>query len=153
MYSLVLFLHSWLRWFVLVAGVGALATTAGAHDDARMVKADKWGMAFMMSLDLQMLLGLLLYLGLSPFTTQAFRDFGAAMSNPALRFWAVEHIAIMIAAVACAHVARVLGRKAPTREAKRKKLLLFFGLSLLLIVIGIPWPGMAAGRPLFRFGM
>ncbi len=153
MYSLVLFLHSWLRWFVLIAAVGALGTTAGAHDDTGMAKADKWGMAFMMSLDLQMLLGLLLYFGLSPFTVQAFRDFGAAMANAGLRFWAVEHITIMVAAVACAHVARVLGRKAATREAKRKRLLTFFGLSLLLIIVGIPWPGMAAGRPLFRFGM
>jgi len=44
----------------------------------------------------------------------------------------------------------VLARKAPTPAAKRTRLLVCFGLSTLLMVAGIPWPGLPYGRPLFR---
>ena len=52
-----------------------------------------------MSVDLQVLAGLILYVFLSPLTTAAFQDFGAAMSNGVLRYWSVEHISLMIVAV------------------------------------------------------
>jgi hypothetical protein len=152
MYSFILLLHSWLRWSALITGAGALATTLGARDAASMAKADRWGLALMICLDLQLLVGVLLYAGLSPFTTQAFNDFGAAMANGNLRFWAVEHPTMMLGAVVAAHVGRITGRKAATPAQKRSRLLLWFGLSLILMLAGIPWPGMANGRPLFRLG-
>jgi hypothetical protein len=151
MYSLVLLLHSWLRWAALVAGVGAIATTAADRSSTmRTGRSDLWGLVLMIVLDIQMLLGLLLYLVLSPFTTDAMRDFGAAMKNPALRFFAVEHVALMFAAVILAHVGRVLARKARTAEQKRSRLLICFVLATIAMLLAIPWPGMASGRPLFR---
>src|SRR5262249_14970248 len=101
-------------------------------------------------LDIQMLLGLLLYLVLSLFTAEAMRDFGAAMRNAPLRFFAVEHLTLMLAAVILAHVGRVLARKAATPDAKRMRLMFSFGFVTLLMLLGIPWPGLASGRPLFR---
>ena len=84
MYTLVLAIHSWLRWVALVAAVGAIATTAADRSTTiRTGRADMWGLGLMIALDIQMLLGLLLYLVLSPFTTEAMADFGAAMRNPA----------------------------------------------------------------------
>ena len=151
MYPLVLMLHSWLRWVALVAGVGAIATTAADRSDTmRTSRSDLWGLALMIALDVQMLLGLLLYLVLSPFTTEAMRDFGAAMKNPALRFFAVEHVALMFAAVVLAHVGRVLARKARTAEQKRSRLLICFVLATIAMLLAMPWPGMISGRPLFR---
>ena len=148
MYTVVLIVHSLLRWSALIAGAGAtfMALTS-TGDNPRL---DRWGLALIVALDLQMLVGLSLYLSLSPFTKQAMQDFGAAMSNPNLRFFAVEHPTTMILSIVLAHVGRVLARKAPTPAAKRTRLLLCFGLSTLLMVIGTPWPGMPNGRPLFR---
>ena len=148
MYTLVLLLHSWLRWVALVAGVGATAATL--TDRTGTARADWWGLVLMMALDIQMLLGLLLYLVLSPFTIEAMRDFGAAMKNPALRFFAVEHVSLMFATVVLVHVGRVLARKASTPDARRLRLLLCFGLATLLMILAMPWPGMSSGRPLFR---
>src|SRR2546422_7211417 len=115
MYTLVLALHSWLRWAALVAGVAATFTSfsdrSGSTGSSR---ADMWGLVLMTLLDLQMLLGLLLYLVLSPFTAEAMRDFGAAMKSPGLRFFAVEHLSLMVVAVVLAHVGRVMARKATT---------------------------------------
>ncbi len=151
MYTLVLALHSWIRWVALVAGIAATVTTLSdrAYTGAQG-RADMWGLVLMMTLDIQMLLGLFLYLVLSPFTTEAMRDFGAAMRNPGLRFFAVEHVTLMFAAVVLAHVGRLIARKAPTPEAKRFRMMMCFGLATLAMVVAIPWPGMASGRPLFR---
>jgi uncharacterized membrane protein len=110
--------------------------------------AGRW---FTITLDLQMLLGLLLYVALSPFTRQGFSDFGAAMRTPSIRFWMMDHAVGMVVAVVLAHVGRVLIRKSPDAATKHKRAVVFFGLALFLILLLIPWPGMTAGRPLLRF--
>jgi hypothetical protein len=150
LYTWVLLLHSWLRWVVLVTAVGA---TAGALRKGQpgLRQAESWGKWLTISIDTQLLLGILLYVFLSPFVTVAMRGFGDAMRDPVLRFWAVEHVTMMVAAVVLVHVGRVLGRKAVGVEQKRARLLVCFGLALLLMLGGMPWPGMPAGRPLFRF--
>ncbi len=147
MYSLVLLLHSWVRWAALALGIAA---TASAWSDRTGARAERLGLVFMMVVDIQLLLGLLLYLVLSPFTAAALRDFGAAMRNPALRFWAVEHSTTMFVAVILAHVGRVLGRRATTPAAARTRQGIAFGLATVLMIVAVPWPGMANGRPLFR---
>jgi hypothetical protein len=150
MYTTVLAIHSWIRWVALIAVVGtALAALRGkvAGPDSL---ADRWGMVAMMVLDTQLLLGLLLYFVVSPNMKAILDNFGRAMKDPALRFWAVEHTATMIGAIALAHVGRVTGRKAATPAAKRSRLLVCFGLAAFFIVLGMPWPGRPGGRPLFR---
>ena len=151
MYTVVLILHSWLRWAVLVSGLLAvvgLISSRSKPDD--MPKAEKWVSFFMMGLDTQLLLGLLLYLVLSPNTKAIFGDFGAAMRDGVARFWAVEHISLMLVAVVLVHVGRVLGSKAALQAAGRSRLLTCVVIAWLAILAATPWPGMRAGRPLFR---
>lgn len=147
MYSVVLFVHSWLRWVALVAGAGAVVTLA--RND--LSRAERWGLVLLITVDVQLLLGLTLYFALSPFTTAALKNMSAAMANPPLRFFAVDHAATMILAVVAVHVGRVLGRKAILPSTKRRRLLAAFTVALLLMLVGIPWPGLPSGRPLFRF--
>ena len=150
MYSVVLGIHSWLRWLTLVAAVGTtFAVVRGQVHGERSV-ADRWGLFTMAALDMQMLLGLVLYLALSPNMQPILDNFGAAMKDPGLRFWAVEHVSAMFGAVILAHAGRVLARKAKTTAAKRTRLLVCFGLATVLILLGMPWPGRPGGRPLFR---
>jgi heme A synthase len=149
MYTAVLIFHSWFRWIALILGV--MATFAAFTDrSAGQSKTDRWGLFFMMVLDIQMLLGLLLYLVLSPFTTAALHDFGAAMRNPALRYWAVEHVSLMFFAVVIVHVGRVLARTARTPQSKRTRQIVCFSLATIAMIAATPWPGMANGRPWFR---
>jgi heme A synthase len=149
MYLTLLFFHSWLRWLALIAGVGATFAALG-KGESRFRGAERWGLIFMITLDVQMLLGLVLYCFLSPYTAAAMKDFGAAMRDPVLRFWAVEHLTMMVSAVVLVHVGRVLARKTADVDKKRKRLLICFGLAVLLMLLGTPWPGTANGRPLFR---
>jgi hypothetical protein len=150
-YTLVLLAHSWIRWIALIGGVGATLTALSGSGPGAAARADRWGLIFMIALDVQMLLGLLLYFALSPFTTEALHDFGAAMRNPALRFWAVEHAFMMVLVVILAHVGRVLGRKAKTPESKRSRTAACFGFATIVMLLAIPWPGLPNGRPLFRY--
>ena len=152
MYELVLLLHSWLRWGVLIAAVLATLTAFTIKPGIRgSEQADRWGLILMIALDLQMLIGLLLYVALSPATTAIFNDFGAAMRDPGARFWAVEHVGTMMLAVVMVHVGRVLGRKARTPQSKRTRLLVCFAIATIAILAATPWPGMTSGRPLFRY--
>src|SRR5215218_9279921 len=150
MYTTLLIVHSWLRWVALIAAVGA--TFAAVRDQVQGERsvADRWGLVAMMTVDVQMLLGLVLYPAVSPNMQEIRAHFGEAMQNPQLRFWAVEHISAMFGAVVLVHVGRVLARKAATPAAKRMRMIICFGIVTVLMILGTPWPGMPAGRPLFR---
>jgi hypothetical protein len=151
MYTLLLVFHSWLRWAAIITGIiSFVSALTGDSSNVRGDRSDRFGLAFMATLDMQLLLGLLLYFFLSPNTAAVLKDFGAAMRDPIARFWAVEHVGTMLVAVILAHVGRVLARKAPTPSARRTRLLVCFGIALAAILAGTPWPGMANGRPLFR---
>ena len=146
MYTVVLAAHSWIRWLALVAGLGG-AVQAFQTPDGGSRRAGGAQLAFMIAMDLQLLLGLVLYIFLSPFTHEAFGDFAAAMKAPGLRFWAVEHVAAMAVAVVLTHVGRRAAKSGHSRNAG-----IFYLLAIVLMAIGMPWPFRADGaaRPLFR---
>ena len=151
MYSGILLIHSWLRWAVLLLGLTAFVrgvTRSQRPWTPTDQSVSRW---FTISLDLQLLLGALLYFVFSPFTTAAFSDFGAAMGNSGLRFWAVEHVFGMVVAIALAHIGRTKIAKAPTDGRRHRLAAIFYGLALLAIVLSIPWPGSPNGRPMFRW--
>jgi len=152
MYSGTLMVHSWIRWAVVITGVIAvLRAIAGASGRRPWTPADdRAGLLFTIALDVQVLIGLLLYFVLSPFTADALKDFGAAMRSSPLRFWAVEHTFGMVVALALAHYGRVMVRRADVSR-RHKVAAIFFTLALLIILASIPWPGTPNGRPWLRW--
>jgi hypothetical protein len=151
-YPAVLTIHSWLRWVALLLGVTA-TFNAFRHraDTAERPRGGRWDTFFMLALDLQVLFGLLLYFGLSPFTRAAMNNVGMALRDPGLRFWAVTHVAMMLVALVAVRVGRVLAMGERTSPARRNARYICFGIAVLAMVAGVPWPGLANGRPLFRF--
>jgi len=150
MYPTILLIHSWLRWAVLAAGL--IAVFRGVTGGRRMwttadEAASRW---FIISLDTQFLLGVILYFVLSPIPPLAFDDFGEAMRTPGIRFWAVEHVFGMVVGIALAHVGRSRIRKAPDDARRHRRAVIYYGLALVAIAAAIPWPGMPNARPLFR---
>lgn len=150
-YLWALLIHSWLRWVVLGLGLWLLIVGArGMRGDAQWGPSpERVHVRFIAVLDVQFLLGLCLYFFLSPLSTAAMHDFGAAMKNPPLRFFGVEHIFTMLIAVAVAHIGRVRSKRksgsARYRSTFRTQL-----AWLVLTLIAIPWPMLDIGRPLFR---
>ncbi len=150
-HAVVLFLHSYLRWIVL--GL-LLVVVARAYSGWK--KALAWSpsdetrhKAFVGVLDLQLLLGLLLYLVLSPITRAFFASPGPSMKVSEIRFFGIEHTTLMIVAVVVAHVGRVRSKK---REgaARHKGVFVTSLVTFILILAAIPWPFYPAKRPLFR---
>ena len=148
MYDLFLILHNLVRWIVLLAGVAVVGRAAlGLFGRRPWEKLDRTiGVVFTSAMDTQLLLGLILYVFLSPITRSAFADFGAAMGNGGQRFFAVEHAVYMIVAAVLAHVGSSLSRRVQEAAAKHQRVLIWSGLALLLVLVGTPWV-----RPLFRF--
>lgn len=140
-YSIFLILHNLLRWIVLIIVVVAVGKALmGWFGKGNWAKLDdRLGIIVTTSMDAQFLVGLILYVFLSPLTTAAFQNFGAAMQDRVLRFFAVEHISVMVVAVVLAHVGRSLSKKATTDAAKFQRAGIFFALTLLAILAGIPW--------------
>jgi hypothetical protein len=146
-------LHSWLRWAVILLGLIAIGRALGGMRSGRAwVRGDdRFCKLFLGTLDLQMLLGLLLYFVFSPLTKAALGDFSGAMKDPLMRFWAVEHPFGMIIAIALAHVGMSRARRAASDGLRHRRIAVFFVLALIAILASIPWPGRLYGRPLFRW--
>ena len=106
MYQFLLASHNIMRWVVVVLAIYALVRIfMGLFGKREFTETDRKSLSFYaIGMDIQLVLGLLLYFIFSPITTAAFSDFGAAMSNSAIRFFAVEHIMLMVVAVVLAHV-------------------------------------------------
>ena len=152
MYDALLVAHSWLRWIVLLLGVFAFARAAAGRFTRRpwTPTDDAAGRWFVISVDLQVLVGLILYFFFSSFTMSAWRDMAGAMADAVIRFWAVEHVVGMLAATAFVHVARVRIRKAQDSPRKHFLAAIFFGLALALMLVSIPWPFGSIDRPMIR---
>lgn len=152
MYVALVILHSWLRWAVLIAGLLALGRAVAGLANRRQWQPadDAAGRWFVISIDVQVLLGLLLYLFFSPYTMSAWGNMAEAMRNPLVRFMAVEHLVGMVVATALAHIGRARARKSADARRRHMQAAIFFGLALLIILISIPWPFTSAGRPLYR---
>jgi cytochrome c biogenesis protein CcdA len=152
MYEAALVLHSLFRWFVIAAGAVAIARAAGGLASHRPwtpadAAASRW---FVTAMSVQFVVGLLLWAFLSPFGASALADMAGAMKDPTRRFWAVEHITMMILSLGVAHVGAARVRKARGDARKHRSAVIFFALSLVLALIAIPWTGPDA-RPWFRW--
>ncbi|GAB4533581.1 MAG: cytochrome B [Anaerolineae bacterium] len=155
MYPLILTLHSIIRWVVLIlAVVSVVRALLGWFSNKEWTALDdRLGMLFSTGMDVQVLLGFILYVFLSPLTRSALQGFGAAMSNSVLRYWSVEHILLMIVALILTHAGRATSKAAQGARGSHRRAALFFGLATLAILLAIPWPFLAYGRPLLRLGL
>jgi hypothetical protein len=152
MYLATVTLHSLLRWLVLAfALVAIIRAYAGWFGNRPWTPLDdRAGKLLAISVDVQMLVGLVLYGLLSPITWTAFADMGAAMRDATLRFYAVEHLVLMVIAIALVHVGLARARKAAPGTKQHRTAAIFYTLALVLVFAGIPWPFRGAiARPLF----
>ncbi len=141
MYSVVLSLHNIFRWVALILGVlAAVKACLGLFQGTEWTELNrKFGLYFTISIDIQLLLGLVLYFVLSPITTVAVRDFGTAMSNSGIRFFAFEHALMMLLAVVFAHLGSALPKRVDESKAKHRRAAIWFTLAVLAMLMGIPW--------------
>ncbi|MEN9570463.1 MAG: hypothetical protein RL172_1694 [Bacteroidota bacterium] len=150
--QIVLILHSLLRWAVLLFGALTLVNSLGGVFKKRLYTEsdNKSNLFFMISCDIQLLLGLVLYFSNGWFGR--LKDLGNNLKEPYTRFFTMEHMSMMLLAWVLVHIGRASVKRAATDAAKHKKMLLFFGLAFVLILASIPWPFRETiAKPLLRW--
>lgn len=141
MYTGLLHTHNLFRWLVLIFAVLAIGFAfAGWLGKRDWKKTDNiLGLLLTISVDIQLVIGLVLYFFVSPLTKAAFANFGAAMKNADLRFYVVEHLVMMIVALIIIHIGRSKSKKATIVTRKHRTAAIFYTLGLIIILAGIPW--------------
>jgi hypothetical protein len=145
-YPYFLLAHSYLRWVVLVLGIAAILAGLSGWNGTRPARNLRlFTVLYVIAIDLEFLIGVSLFVWLSPVTQSLFQSFHEAMKIKEPRFFGVEHSTLMLLSVICVHIGAALSRKARTEMAKARGATVAFLISLVLILAGIPW-----WRPLLR---
>ena len=142
-----LHIHSLLRYIILLLLlITIFKSFSGWFGKKQYLSVDKkFALFTLITAHLQLVLGLVLYF-ISPNVKQGMADMGAAMKDPALRFWTVEHICMMIIAIILITLGYTLAKRGKDDEAKHKRIAIFFLLALIVIFLAIPWPWSAVAR-------
>jgi hypothetical protein len=152
LYAVVLLVHSYLRWIVLCLLVAvitrSLAGWRRGRDWSRL--DDGVHVALVKAVYVQFLLGLILYLFLSPFSAAFLANIGPSLKHPVLRFFGLEHAFTMFAAVGILHESRKRTSRAKSPQLRHRGVWITTLIALLVICAAIPWPFLQHGRPLFR---
>jgi hypothetical protein len=151
-YTFLRLVHSYWRWLVVATALVALVRAlAGVVLRRHWSRGDeRAAVAFVGAVDMQVLIGLVLYFAFSPYWTAAHTALVAALHDRVTRFFAVEHESAMLLAFVAAHLGRVLSRRQQQGPAKHRVMLITLVIFWLLIGWAIPWPWRAVGRPLLR---
>jgi len=131
MYPYVLVAHSLLRWAVIALGILAAVSVLAAGAGAR-----RRVLPFVIAVDLQIILGLLLWAWLSPVAGLGGGGLGAAES----RHFTIAHPAVGVATALLAHTGNVFLKKGFSQA----RLLVLLAAAAALLAV--PWD-----RPLLRF--
>jgi len=143
MLGIIVQLHSFIRWILLVLLIAAILKSFQGMQSKRAYTAsdNKISLFLLISAHVQLLVGILLYF-ISPFVVFT----ADTMKNDVSRYFTMEHSVMMIIAIALITIGRIASRKAATDEAKFKKAFTFFLIALLVILAAIPWPFMQVAK-------
>jgi uncharacterized membrane protein len=144
MYTGLLHGHSGLRYLVLVLLLVVIVrSAAGFLRNKPFGQLDNaLSLGLLITTHIQFLLGLILYF-VSPFVQ--FNE--NTMKDSGIRYWAVEHLVGMLIAVVLITIARSTAKRMTESLAKHKRLAIFNGIALLIIIATI----MQGGRTVFFF--
>lgn len=153
--QLILTLHNLTRWIFLLFALITLVQAFRGWFGKKTYQDSNRKMVSMFTgiFDLQILFGLILFFS-KGWGDVLMNGGSQAMSTAAVRFFIAEHWMIMLLAVIIAHIGSSQVKKADSDLKKFRRSAIWFGISVILVLAAIPWPGMAAGRPLLRlFGI
>lgn len=138
MYPGLLHTHTLLRYFILLALVAVVVISLQKWLGKKPYTSmdNKVSLYLFIFTHLQLVVGLILYF-VSP--NVKFNEF--TMKDSALRYWAVEHIFLMLAAITLITVARIGTKKMSDDTLKHKRMFIFNGVALMLIVVSIYMSG------------
>lgn len=140
MYYFLLKLHSGIRYIALMLLVASVVWAIyGLFTKKEYTESQRKTALFaMISAHTQLLVGLLLYF-MSPMVNFS------AIKVPEVRYWTMEHSTMMIFALVLITIGHVKAKKLKKDLDKHKKIVLFYGLALVVIVAAL----LQSGRGIF----
>ena len=138
MHSLLLLTHSVFRYFALVFLILFVirALMGWINKSSYNSLDEKLGLWLFMVIHTQLVLGLILF-----FVSPVVVFSGESMKDATSRYWLVEHSSMMLIAIVLITVARISTKKLTDSTVKYKKLFIYNGIALLLIVAAIMQSG------------
>jgi len=152
MYQTLTFLHSTIRWLVLLSLFYSIFRAyRGYFSNKEFSKTDNSVRHWTATIaHIQLFLGITLY-SQSPIIKYFWKNFEAAKQNFDLLFFGVIHIFLMLFSIILITIGSSVSKRKSTDEEKFKTMLIYFIIALILIFIAIPWPfSPFANRPYFR---
>jgi len=150
--SVLLPLHSYLRWLVLAALIFSIYRAARGYFSRRSFsKSDDairhWTATIA---HIQFVVGMLVYLQ-SQLVKYFWNDFAAARANLELLFFGLIHSVLMLLAIVVLSIGSATAKRKASDVEKFKTMLVWYIVAFLIIIIAIPWPfSPLANRPLLR---
>lgn len=137
MYNILVHAHSGLRWILLALIIWALVKSiSGWTGDKDYQKSDRLSALFALILThIQLLIGLILY-----FISPLVRFGNGVMQDSLARFYTVEHISMMIIAIALITYGFSSAKRLEASLDKHKRIAITYGIGLLIMLASIPWP-------------
>jgi hypothetical protein len=149
--SVLLLLHSILRWVILVLLVVAIVKSYNGMTAGRSFSESdrKVGLFLMISAHTTLLLGLLLwFFGAFGLALVEHPGMGVVMKNAIMRYWVVEHFVGLLIAIALITIGRGVAKKTIPDATKFKRAFWLFLVALIIILATVPWPfRTGVGRP------
>jgi hypothetical protein len=137
LYTAVQHAHSGLRWVVLVLLIATIVNAFGKRSGGTVYPVkNKLALFGLISVHVQLILGLVLYFFLSPLVS--FEE--GATSNVITRFYTVEHLVGMLLGIILVTVGYSKAKRQAGINKGWKTVGVFYLLGLLVIVASIPWP-------------
>lgn len=152
MYQALITLHSIVRWIVLAALIYSIYIAyTGYKRKTPFTKTHNairhWTATIA---HIQLVIGIILYTQ-SPTVKYLFSNFENAKSNQEALFFGLIHIILMLTAIILITIGSALAKRRQSAQQKFKTMLIWFTISLITIIIAIPWPfSPLASRPYFR---
>ncbi|WP_207512891.1 hypothetical protein [Longitalea luteola] len=152
MYQFLIYLHSYVRWFVLVSLFLAVwKACSGYFFKRKFTKGDNAVRHWTATIaHIQLMAGMTLYFQ-SPLIKYFLKNGNKTMEDAGYLFFGIIHSTLMLVAIVIVTVGSALTKRKQTDEQKFKTMLLWYSLALVIIFIAIPWPfSPFANRPYIR---
>lgn len=140
MYSILLPLHSLVRWLVLISLMVAIGVAfRGWFSKREFSRFDNSVRHWTATLaHIQLIIGVWLYL-ISPITHYFLHHFKEAVHVREIRFFGMEHSLMMLTGIVIITIGSAKAKRKATDTEKFRTMAVWFSIGLLILLSSIPW--------------
>lgn len=145
-YSILVSAHSGFRWLILIMLLISivLSFSKGFLTNSVTKSSRPIYLIALIFSHLQLILGIILY-----FISPKVIFSATSMKEKFYRFFLVEHISLMIIAIILITIGYSTSKKNINASGGQKRLFIFYTISLIIILLAIPWPWQSLGAGWF----